>query len=570
MQAPTKRTTFPQVNSKIVAVAELGSLDLLLSTVKEYLPVMNLVNMSTALHRLAKLTAYDGHSQARLRDHPVLAKLLAAAHATMMKSLVGNSLASCQALSNIVWAMATIKYVDVPLLLVAGEIAHRRASEFKPFEMSSMLWAFARFDHAMPEPKWMIAKLFERSAKEISFRTEQFSFRCLVMVAWAFINVRRGDSGLFLSLVEAMMPSLPDARPVEIVKVAWVLSFAGIQQDSMLRQLASAAKKRLGHFKAYELSKLLCYFMNHNFFDEAFLLSAAHALQAMTLKANQVATLLVALMRTMPRSPSTKAALMMLLPKFSMSLGDMRQDEFVQVACAAAICICNEQGIEQLLTENQGEEEHIESAQEELTEFVVALQLQACVHLPTVSDNALADLAQAFSVVHIGWYSQLLEEIAQEAARRISDISTQELLVISRSLSASGAASCHIAVQPLFQEIACRVKGMRTQGKRDLSHTHVNSQVPQRVPNETLLEQLENRYHASNPDWLEPPPGLSTMLPRTLENLRNSTRSWGAGRETFNEADAEMFEEFTPSAGQRQVPNRVRYLGEPCAARWSV
>merc|ERR1719276_346200 len=101
MQAPTKRTTFPQVNSKIVAVAELGSLDLLLSTVKEYLPVMNLVNMSTALHRLAKLTAYDGHSQARLRDHPVLAKLLAAAQGTLKKAVANNSSPSCQALSNV-------------------------------------------------------------------------------------------------------------------------------------------------------------------------------------------------------------------------------------------------------------------------------------------------------------------------------------------------------------------------------------------------------------------------------------------------------------------------------------
>jgi len=499
----SRKSTFPEINKQIIAVADIGKMDLLLSTVQAHLPTMNLVNISTALHRLAKLTAYDGHSQTELRSHPVLAKLLAATHCTLMKAVANNSSPSCQALSNVAWALATINFVDLPLLEVVGELSYSRVAAFKPYELSSMLWAFAKFDHVMEPPKSMILKLFEASAEHMASRTEQFSFRCLLMVACAFITVRHSDQELFLRLSEAMMHSVRSARCVEIVKVAWVLSITGIRQEKLLRALASNAALRLGNFKAYELSKILCHFINCNFFDEEFLLKAACALQVMALKSNQVVALSVALARSMPQHPLAKTALLVLLPAFTAALGDLRSDELIQVVRAATICLSEERGTERLSAGDRRQAMLKEPTPVEVTTFFAAVESQARKLLPKLSEQELVNLVQSLSIVHGTLNTQLLEEITQEAANHFANLSTEALRSLLRSLS----AVCNVAAQPYYDEIVKRLDGMQKQEILAFSHICAEG-LFQCPPDGFSLDILHSFCQALGRVRVCPPPGL--------------------------------------------------------------
>merc|ERR1719436_463193 len=145
-----KRATFPYINSQIIRVAEFGDPQMLVTTIEGYLSQMNLVNLSTALHRLAKFAANSYQFQAALLRHPVLPGLLATTRAALSKSEAGGAPPQCQALSNITWSLATVQCVDLELLEVASRLAYKHVASFKPFELSAALWAFAKLHSVEP------------------------------------------------------------------------------------------------------------------------------------------------------------------------------------------------------------------------------------------------------------------------------------------------------------------------------------------------------------------------------------------------------------------------------------
>jgi len=447
-----------------------------------------------------------------------------------------------------------------------GELSHRCIAAFKPFEFSSMLWAFAKFDHVMEPPKWMMVKLFEGAAEEIVSRTEQFSFRCLLMVAWAFVTVRHGDHALFLRLTEAMMPSLQSARCMEIVKIAWVLSVTGIQEERLFHALASNAEMRIGSFKACELSKLLCYFINCNFLYNDFLLKAAHALQVLVLKSNQVVTLCAALVRAMPRQPNLKTVLLVLLPNFTEALAGLRQDEFVHVVWAATLCLREGKCTEQLPAQGQVDVEAIatELAPAQVTTFFAVAQHQAWKHLPTFSGEELAHLAQAFSAVHCRFDTQLLQEVAQEAANRFGEINTEALLSLLQSLLAAGNAICKTVLQPFYVEIAKRLEGMQKQQKAALSLICAESLGLQCPPHGFSVDSLHIFCQTWSRETLRPPPGLSTICPWSVDSILKRSALSGNLDEPFKEMDDMAFggHDLFQAAGARALPLHMDESGQ--------
>jgi len=129
------------INSTLLVAADTGGNEQLLATVAAFLPQMNLVNMSTSMHRLARLNACIQNAES-LMEHPTVIQLCSAILQTLRVTPVSTSLP--QSLSNIMCSMASLHMAGKDIVEVAADLAMQSISLFKPAELSSFVWAVAK------------------------------------------------------------------------------------------------------------------------------------------------------------------------------------------------------------------------------------------------------------------------------------------------------------------------------------------------------------------------------------------------------------------------------------------
>lgn len=104
-----------QINSLICKTAGQGDVSLLLQTIDANLGQLNMINMSTSFHRLAKLVTSTGFNVRSIASHPVVLALDSRARQALEQKEVviasgtthaGDDLARC--LSTIAWSYATL------------------------------------------------------------------------------------------------------------------------------------------------------------------------------------------------------------------------------------------------------------------------------------------------------------------------------------------------------------------------------------------------------------------------------------------------------------------------------
>jgi len=268
-------------------------------------------------------------------------------------------------------------------------------------------------------------------------------------------------------------------------------------------------------------------------------------------------------MRAM-QQPIVKTALLVLLPNFTAALAGLRQDEFVQVVWAAALCLRETTGNEQLPAQDQMEAMATEPAPAEVTTFFAVAESHAWKHLQTISGQELAQLTQAFSVVHGKLDTQLLQEVAQEAANRFGDINTEALLSLLRSLLAAGNTVCKTALQPFYVETTKRLDGMQKQQRAALSHIFAESLGFQCPPNGFSVDNLHSFCQALSRETVRPPPGLSTICPWSADSILKGGMVSGNLDEPFNEMDAMAFggPDLFQATRARTVPCRSDQSGQ--------
>eukprot|EP00435_Cladocopium_sp_Y103_P030619 s1357_g7.t1 len=110
-QGTAKRDTFPWINSQIITVSESGSLMELSQTCQAYTSQMNLVNISTAFHRIARLWTSNEDQEAALMAQSVVEGLIQQANTVLARASASGTKPSSQALANITWAMATLNII---------------------------------------------------------------------------------------------------------------------------------------------------------------------------------------------------------------------------------------------------------------------------------------------------------------------------------------------------------------------------------------------------------------------------------------------------------------------------
>lgn len=450
-----RRATCPLINARIIAAANAGDVAWTLQEVELLLPEMNLVNLATALHRLARLAENDPEVQAAVWRHPVLPRLIKATSSAFDQAEARGTGPKSQALSNTIWALATLQVMDLPLFRQAARMGHERVSEFKPFEISAILWSFAKLRVVGEGVCEGSTRMFETFANHVTEHVEDYSFQCLLMIASSFATVGFASQNLFQRIATKMAPMLRTARCKDLCSAARSFSLVGASHEVLFSELAKSAMQQLEDFKPEELSLLLHSFASLGIRNQRLLEAGTAALRRMDL---QTEHLTMALAHLRPRHKATSAALVALLPRCTQLLGAFKPEELSSVALVASQCFGGRR------SEERGQ------LPMEVAAFFEAASSYVTTRLSEFSGHSLAEITAAYSQLGVTVQSGLFSMIAREVMPRVATFDDSDLLLLLRHFTAVPRCTwVHGTVCMLFREAAMRVDHMREKQFWDLA-----------------------------------------------------------------------------------------------------
>lgn len=257
------------INRQITCAAATGNIPWLLQVVHAHLDGMNLINFSTALHRIAKLAlGCNSHMRDRVLEQESIhqlqqavikhfAKLDFSADASTNAASrapenapTNERMSEMRCLSIICWSCATLRIREESLFNRVSQVSSARFAELKPFELSNMLWAFAKLSLGQ-------SAFFDGIAPCLMARRPgQFSPQCLSTIVWAFGTAKVHHAAIFTSFASEIAAKAPTMTPQGIANTAWAFARVRRQEAPLFRELAEAAIRDslIWTFKAQELS----------------------------------------------------------------------------------------------------------------------------------------------------------------------------------------------------------------------------------------------------------------------------------------------------------------------------
>lgn len=447
------QTTFPWINGQIIAAAETGDLHRLLTTIEAHVHQMNLVNLSTALHRLAKLASAAGvKPTSRSLWEQTLPSLLDAVRKALIKCEANGSVPKCQAITNITWALATTQAVDVPLLRMLLEYARNQLDDFKGFELCQLLWASAKLGTMSQAVCGGVAALFNPAAQWIVAHMDELSCRGLVMAAWAFATAKQHDASLFHAIASRLAPAVDAANCQELANTAWSFSTAGVYEERLFAKIADVSIPRVHDFKPQELSSIAWSFASIGCMNDEFYETVGFAATQTKLQEQQLANILWALTKMRPRHESTKEVILSLLPQCSRLVESFKTQELATVALAVSKCFGANPEIEQT---------HASFPSDVLSFFIAAFPV-VVPNLTRYSGQSLANITSSFLALRIDGASDLYATVSSEVVGRVNILENSAMLLLLKNLPyAPQSPLLCSAVSALFAEAAKRAATMQ-------------------------------------------------------------------------------------------------------------
>eukprot|EP00747_Dinoflagellata_sp_TGD_P156935 gnl/TRDRNA2_/TRDRNA2_177701_c0_seq2.p1 gnl/TRDRNA2_/TRDRNA2_177701_c0~~gnl/TRDRNA2_/TRDRNA2_177701_c0_seq2.p1 ORF type:complete len:647 (-),score=118.12 gnl/TRDRNA2_/TRDRNA2_177701_c0_seq2:463-2403(-) len=404
-----------QINEQIIALSQGASVQPLLEFVIQNMEQMNVVNLSTAVHRLAKLASSDSGTQlAEVREHPVVAKLFQAILEQFQSFPPGTP--QPQAISNIAWSLATLGFTgNMELVEKLAQLTADTmwAYRFRPYELTSVIWAFAKLvspsgDKVAWAPDWLF-KLFNEVAVYVSERIGDYGFRLLATIARSFATMRCPNVTLFRSVADEMPKCLRSCSEKttaqHLTDALWAFATVRFQDVHLFSILADNAFKQLGKFKPQELSVLVWALAENGFWHEKlFLRAGEHAKRMIYYRhcPKFLAVILSAYARIRPGHSGVHAVVCTLLPACTKHIKNFKPVELSMTASSMALIF----------------QHHVKKPAVMLDFFAAAAPLivQQVKHY---SEQSLLDIATAFSVLRLsGDTDGCVEAIQAEAMSR--------------------------------------------------------------------------------------------------------------------------------------------------------
>lgn len=454
------------INAQIVAKSDSGcSLEELASMVAQNLPSMNLVNLTTSLHRMAKMVADNSGAQAYLsREVPVFQEVceairekLAIAKAEDLKP---------QVLSNAAWALATTRHIDVSAILLIIERAQPILGRFKPFELSTALWAVAKLGKIDPEGFSVVPvkAFFEVAALHMMDQRAPMNFRCLSMTLWAFAAARQKHTQLFANFALLMTNAIAEADCQELVNTLWAFTTLRLEHTVLFTALGEKATLALQSCSPQEFSSMLVGFATSAFFHEGFFRAAAVAAWGKKLQPQHLANVFWAFSRACPLRDLNCQLMLSLLPECIRVASQFTTEDFSTAASALAQTFGNSISLSNAAP-------HKMSDGLLVAYFFDRVSHSAPLHLPSASINTLMHIVKA--IAQIGTRgTHLLQIVSEEVLGRVHTTTPRDILQVLQGFLQAGSAGSSEAVATarcLALVLEARVEGLKRHHLRSLS-----------------------------------------------------------------------------------------------------
>jgi len=415
---PDALQTFRHINAEVIKSAETGDLAKVLAVVGSHLTEMNLVNLTTALHRLAKMTA-TSQSRLLLQDNPTLERLLNSL-SLALDALKPDEVAA-QSLSNAAWSLATLQLPRAGLFSKIVTLAAGDVSSFQPFELANLLWACAKIGASDDMILSLAEPIFQATEIHVVTHVDPIPFRCLATMLWAFATAKRYHSSFFGPVAAKLLSQVSIANCQELANATWALGKANFRHEQLCSKLATQALSCLRAFKAQEISNMVWGFGSIGFFHNRFFTEVATTLKGMELTTQHIANISAAYVRVAPGHPVTRAVLLNLLPHCCERVRAFKPQEVSAVLLAVSKAFGNDSGYEPCSAALLGTEDSNSLTVPEIVyRFFEVAAATVMRHLPSFSTQSLASLARAFSRMHVSGAQDLVSAVSEEASRRLA------------------------------------------------------------------------------------------------------------------------------------------------------
>jgi len=322
------------INVQIVEAAQRQDLHSLLRTIDKHLFRMNIVNLSTAVHRVAKLASVSPDMP---QDLPLIGQLFEAIAKALQQANVKQL--KPQSVSNIIWALASMQVVHMPVVELCMQFFEKNLSSFKPFEFTTTLWALAKLRTFEPRRFPSMKSMLDAGAEHLMKRAQQFQFRCLSMIAWSYATSQEFNAQLF-DLLGAQLTRKPsDGCGQELSLTAWAFGTAGICHRALFDTLTVRAIEQVDTFKPQELSNLIWGCASSGFFHQELFSTILAGAKKKKLESQHLANILWAFSRANPDSRDStfvRKAHFDLLPQCIQQFDSFKPEEVASVALSTA------------------------------------------------------------------------------------------------------------------------------------------------------------------------------------------------------------------------------------------
>jgi len=473
--------THPWINSQIIQASENKDVGHLMNVIMQHLPQMNLVNLSTAIHRVAKIVGSDLWLQNQVRQNSSLETLLNSVCTAL--NVVEATEVQPQSVSNVVWSLATLRIVHRPLLQVISLVCVSNMAQFKSFELSTTLWALAKLG-SLEDSAPVDKAVFYAAATHIHNNVNDFGFRCLATTAWAFATAKQRHARLFRSMAAAMLPAAAGANCQEMANTAWAFGTADFHDDALFQELAEQAIHRLEEFKPQEISNMLWGFATNSFFHEGFYARAGVVAQHMDLQSQHLANILWAFARVRPKHPLTQQTVLALLPVCTRQLATFKPQEVSSTLLATAKAAGSGDEMTPLAPT-------LENFRQEVLDFFHACLPWVVARLREFSEQSLANSVSAYAMVPVRGSETLVECAGQEVSKRMKDLDVNALVHLLKGFSLVPTSNSSVKiVKVLADSISAQLDKVRAQEMQSLGRLLSRGNVQKELDPEEIRMRL--------------------------------------------------------------------------------
>eukprot|EP00747_Dinoflagellata_sp_TGD_P155172 gnl/TRDRNA2_/TRDRNA2_177555_c1_seq49.p1 gnl/TRDRNA2_/TRDRNA2_177555_c1~~gnl/TRDRNA2_/TRDRNA2_177555_c1_seq49.p1 ORF type:complete len:624 (+),score=122.83 gnl/TRDRNA2_/TRDRNA2_177555_c1_seq49:75-1946(+) len=444
-----------QINQQIVAASQSTSAQPILTVIAQNLEHMNIVNLSTAAHRLARIASSSNGAQlAKVRQHPILAKLFQAIFEKFQDSVAAGSSQS-QAMSNIAWSLATLNFTGHPALVNSlAQLTVDNLHEFKPYELMTIIWAFAKLGSSVGTrtPELLLTLVAEHVIENIG----DYSFRCLSTLVWAFATLRFRNVITFQTIAKQMpiVIGLEKTTSQQIADTVWAFATMGFHDVHLFAVLAEDALKHMRKAKPQEISDMLWAFAESNVWHEKFFLRAGEVARRSALPPQSLIVIISSFARIQPQHPGMRRIVKALLPRCTKQILNFEPAELSLTALATAKIF----GHQDMNTQPK-----------EVMDFVAAATSSMALRVKSCSNQSLIDFVSALSMLRSGNdIDGCVQAIETEVMSRIHYLDHVMLIRFLRSLAVM-RGKCSSSVAQLASKLFASFDKLNVQEMQVLS-----------------------------------------------------------------------------------------------------